>query len=295
MVRVGGGWQELTRYIIQHYDLAASVALGDSSSPTQAKSSPVDTQRRSQDLPWISAASMSVDSPQYASTQPSGAVNVTPSESSGSSRRLASAASSIGQDISSPILISPQGSPQTHHRIRDTPTRRGVDPMRATTPTRSSHCMSGRHRLDSLGSIIDHEATPTRSHTRALHAERDRSVWPQVPFQLKAPEAPPSTSKDPRHSRRVSSDAYRGPVRADASTARTSFTPHRVVSAQSGTLHSPEPKDDGYGRMLPMFFRKEGMSDAEKPFRRSTSGSAQEGGQAKRRASQGGPRESVNG
>lgn len=287
MVRVGGGWQELTRYIVQHYNLAASVALGDaSSSPTQSKMGSVDSQLRSSDsLPWINAASLRETTP--------GPVQMIPSGSAGgnSGKRFASGASGKSHDISSPILFSPSISPEAHF---GTPTRRRVDSMRspriprAETPTRSTY----RGRIDSLGSVVDHQTTPVRTGDGSSQDEG-------VTFQLKAPvevQTPNWKSASTLDGTATPSSAKtrgKGRVSSDVIPMRSATRPQRQ---QAQTNVAPSNKDEGgddtFGQILPLFFRKENSPESARPARRSASGSAVVDGTAsRRRVSQSGGRE----
>lgn len=192
MVRIGGGWQELTRYIMQHYHQAASAAIGDS--PSASKSAANEPGPKSDTLPWISAATMRERTPHDTKGARFEGIAMTPSRSSGGRGRVGSVSTGKGHggNISSPILISPHGSPETHFGFRDTPTRRRVDSTQsvrslgATTPTRSNSTLEGRQWVDGRNtSAVDHEATPTR---RISVVGQDAHALQQIPFQLKAPE-----------------------------------------------------------------------------------------------------------
>lgn len=137
MVRVGGGWQELTRYLLAHYRDSLSMSttltfgpsnavaeghqsavtgapmLGIQSSPAAGTATPGDRQFRAaqtysaatSDLPWITSTSLR-DHTQVTSMSPI---------ASGSPARMARSPSqsmTSVADISSPIFLNADGSPQ---------------------------------------------------------------------------------------------------------------------------------------------------------------------------------------
>ncbi|PWN28974.1 hypothetical protein BDZ90DRAFT_230972 [Jaminaea rosea] len=121
MVRIGGGWQELTRYLIQHYGLSVpGIGSGtDGEGMTQGAPSSLPSSSSlsrfaaadgagGSAMPWISSASVKEHSRVPSS---SSATSVT---SAMKGRRTASTATTASGGISSPILFNLDGSPQEY-------------------------------------------------------------------------------------------------------------------------------------------------------------------------------------
>ncbi|CAO1631602.1 unnamed protein product [Sympodiomycopsis kandeliae] len=284
MVRVGGGWQELTRYVYSHYNLAASVAVGDSSSPTRVKSSPTSSQRNTSNLPWISAASLQQQQIQLAQEEGREAAMMTPSRSYVGGRRLVSTSSSQGQDISSPILFSTGVSPEAvrlqtiqytpskqsasrhRERLSQSPTfHRPLTPLGTVSSTR-------RARMDSTSSVIDYEATPTRPTASSYRQGRtlDHSAT------LTSPSVSSDLLMSSLSTTDQSQDTAFGRTSADASSPQCVGL--RLVGRKGPTFPAvqtaAEDRQDNIGQMLPLYFRKEDSPEAARArvARRSISG-----------------------
>ncbi|CAO1632057.1 unnamed protein product [Parajaminaea phylloscopi] len=132
MVRVGGGWQELTRYLLTHYrdSLAKSTSLAFGSAPSAvaneraAKAQPLHdttnsalastpgTKHRAPSLsasglPWISSSTLSQNA-RVSSVSSVDTVYINRTARSPSQPTTSTA------DISSPIVLNADGSPQEH-------------------------------------------------------------------------------------------------------------------------------------------------------------------------------------
>lgn len=225
MVRVGGGWQELTRYLLAHY--RDSLALSTSSSVFNA----VDGEAASKTKSTMSSPILHIKAPP--ATGPLSPAAQTSNDSAGSTQmswitpvmargqlRMASSSStasatmarmarspsqapSIAGDISSPIFLNSDGSPQqvrliSPHHSTPTSARKASARMRAislqSTDGRSPSGKFKQHRspVPPLPSSIP---SPDASNWPARLSQIDDNVFSA---KISASKSPSDTPDDPK-------------------------------------------------------------------------------------------------
>ncbi|PWN20052.1 hypothetical protein BCV69DRAFT_283583 [Microstroma glucosiphilum] len=194
MVRVGGGWQELTRYLMQHHGLStANVELGlAQTSPASAKTSPSGTRtsaKKTNAIPWLSS-SMSMEQGADRASSPAAGGDVP--------RRLLSQRG----DISSPIFLPSQWSPTlsrkayTNEGAGETPTR--SERKRLGSSSSSSAAVEAIEAAAGLGLGVGLRADNRSRHVRKSFSTSSPAPRPRereqksFQVQMKAPIRLPS-------------------------------------------------------------------------------------------------------
>jgi len=257
MVRVGGGWQELSSYITQHYSHLAAASVAFPVSPSAARiapgsgTSPNAVRLNTGELPWISSSTMTRSS----TLEIPPAVVLTPADED---RRFR--LGSIDPDVS--ILSNSRTSHNTSTQL--TPSQ-PTTPARAVSPSTFSPLHSPNSSQSAAFGTIGEELPNQRLRKKNARQSLDISVlMPRLPSSHAAnsPHRTPSPSgSQPSSNLPLRSSPARSPLHLRTGSLGPITTPQRPLYAAG------KPSPEG---MLPFFIRKE---SSIQPYR-SVSGSS---------------------
>ncbi|KAE8223467.1 hypothetical protein CF319_g3503 [Tilletia indica] len=251
MVRVGGGWQELSSYVMQHYSHLTAASIAFPLTPGAGRSpqgvSPRAVRLNATDLPWISSATISRSTTTTLEVPP---VVLTPAEEDRKPRFGSEGPESIGPGRPFGAMASRASTPAL-----------SISP--STSPALSP--------VSSTSAMFD---TPGAMHPQRLRKIRGGSSRQSLDISVLMPRHP--AGRPVPGARRTPSP---NPLdhTANAATLRASPGPRSPLHLQKGSMGPITPQRPIFSAgspspegILPLFIRKE---NSMPPFR-SVSGSS---------------------